>query len=249
MFVPLHDENRLKSIRFQYVTVALIVLNILVYVFEQTDIGDALLGSFALIPSELLGVSIPAGAVPGSVPEPATLLSYMFFHGSIYHLAGNMLFLWVFGDNVEDAMGHVKFLAFYLACGIFAGLTHTVIANSPLGVSLSDLASGNSDAPASVLNMPLIGASGAVAGVIAAYLMLHPRVRVWVLAFNAIPLRISAAFALGIWILMQIVMVAIPHDGPVAWWAHIGGLVAGAILVLFMRRRGVPLFDQAPSTG
>ena len=112
-----------------------------------------------------------------AVPERLTLLSYMFFHGDILHLAGNMLFLWVFGDNVEDAMGHIKFLIFYLACGVIAGLVHAWV------VPTSDA--------------PLIGASGAVAGVIAAYLMLHPRVRVWVLALKAIPLRISAAFALG----------------------------------------------------
>ena len=158
------------------------------------------------------------------VPERLTLFTYMFFHGDIFHLAGNMLFLWVFGDNVEDAMGHVRFLIFYLACGVFAGLLHAWM------VPDSDI--------------PLIGASGAVAGVIAAYLMLHPRVRVWVLAFKVIPLRISAAFALGIWILMQVVMVLLPQVGPMAWWAHIGGLIAGAVLVVFMRRPGVPLFDR-----
>jgi membrane associated rhomboid family serine protease len=161
------------------------------------------------------------------VPERLTLISYMFFHGDILHLAGNMLFLWVFGDNVEDAMGHVKYLIFYLACGVFAGLTHAWM------VPDSD--------------SPLIGASGAVAGVIAAYLMLHPRVRVWVLALKAIPLRISAAFALGLWILIQVVMVLLPQVGPVAWWAHIGGLLAGAVLVVFMRRSGVPLFDKRVS--
>ena len=249
MFVPLHDENGLRSIKFQYVTVALIAINVLVYLFEQTGVGDALLASFALIPGELLGVGLPGGTQPeglnmGAIPEPATLLSYMFFHGGLYHLAGNMLFLWVFGDNVEDALGHVRFLAFYLACGVFAGLTHAFIANSSLGSSLSGLAAGVGEVPVSALDMPLIGASGAVAGVIAAYLMLHPHVRVWVLAFNAIPLRISAAFALGVWIAMQIVMVLVPQAGPVAWWAHIGGLMAGAILVVFMRRPGVPLFDK-----
>jgi membrane associated rhomboid family serine protease len=113
---------------------------------------------------------------------------------------------------------------FYLVCGIFAGLTHAWM------MPESD--------------MPLIGASGAVAGVIAAYIMLHPRVRVWVLAFRFIPLRISAALALGAWILTQLVMVALPQIGPVAWWAHIGGLVAGAALILVMRRPGVPLFDK-----
>ncbi len=254
MFVPLHDDNRLSSIRYQYVTVALIAINVLVYIFEQTTVGDALLASFALIPGELLGVGLPGGSLPegiasAAIPEPATLLSYMFFHGGIYHLAGNMLFLWVFGDNVEDALGHGRFLFFYLACGVFAGLTHTLIASSSIGPSLSELVPLDGELPASVLDMPLIGASGAVAGVIAAYLMLHPHVRVWVLAFNAIPLRISAAFALGLWVVMQIVMVLVPQAGPVAWWAHIGGLIAGAVLVVLLRRRGVPLFDKGLSLG
>ena len=139
------------------------------------------------------------------------------------------LFLWVFGDNVEDAMGHLKFLFFYLACGVAGGLLHAWVE------------------PGS--ESPLIGASGAVAGVIAAYLVLHPRVRVWVLALKAIPLRISAAFALGLWILIQVVMVLLPQVGPVAWWAHIGGLIAGAVLVVFLRRPGVPLFDRGYGYG
>jgi membrane associated rhomboid family serine protease len=92
--------------------------------------------------------------------------------------------------------------------------------------------------------IPLIGASGAVAGVIAAYLVLHPKVRVWVLAFRFIPLRISAMWVLGAWVITQFVMLFIPETGPVAWWAHIGGLIAGAVLIVFMRRPGVPLFDQ-----
>jgi membrane associated rhomboid family serine protease len=228
MFVPLHDENTLKSIRFQYVTLALIVLNIVVYLFEQSGMQEAAIAGFAIIPKELFDTSLlpidPGAPVGPAYPEQLTLLTYMVFHGDILHLAGNMLFLWVFGDNVEDAMGHIRFLFFYLACGIFAGLVHAWI------VPDSD--------------SPLIGASGAVAGVIAAYLMLHPRVRVWVLALKAIPLRISAALALGLWILIQVVMVLLPQMGPVAWWAHIGGLVAGAILVIFLRRPGVPLFDK-----
>jgi membrane associated rhomboid family serine protease len=232
MFVPLHDENTLKSIRFQFVTLALIVINVLVYLFEVSGIDDAVVASFAIIPKELFDTSLlpieaPAPLQVPVVPESLTLISYMFFHGDILHLAGNMLFLWVFGDNVEDAMGHMRFLIFYLACGIFAGLTHAWMVPDS--------------------ESPLIGASGAVAGVIAAYLMLHPRVRVWVLALKAIPLRISAAFALGIWILIQIVMVLLPQVGPVAWWAHIGGLIAGAVLVVFFRRAGVPLFDRRVS--
>jgi membrane associated rhomboid family serine protease len=148
----------------------------------------------------------------------------MFIHGDILHLSGNLLFLWVFGDNVEDALGHVKFLVFYLVCGVAAGLAHAVMQPDS--------------------SIPLIGASGAVAGVIAAYLILHPRVRVWVLVFRFIPVRITAALALGAWILTQIVMLLLPEGDLVAWWAHVGGLMAGAALVLIMRRRGVRLFDR-----
>jgi membrane associated rhomboid family serine protease len=229
MFIPIRDDNTLKSIKFQYVTLLLIAINVAVYVFEVAVNQQSLVASFAVIPTELLK---PAGTDlvlvspdPVQIPEPFTLLSYMFFHGDLLHLGGNMLFLWVFGDNVEDALGHMKYLVFYLACGVFAGLVHAWMT------------------PAS--DVALIGASGAVAGVIAAYLMLHPRVNVWVLAFKIIPLRISAAFVLGLWVATQIAMVLIPQVGPIAWWAHIGGLIAGAVLVVFLRRPGVPLFDKA----
>lgn len=234
MFVPLGDDNSLKAIRFQYVTVVLIVVNILVFLIEGVGGGaeSAFVSSFALVPYEFFQVHLMGGVAPFSndtvaVPERATVLSYMFFHGDVMHLLGNMLFLWVFGDNVEDAMGHARFLAFYLACGVAAGLMHALmLPESP-------------DA--------LIGASGAVSGVIAAYLMLHPRVAVWVLALKFIPLRISAAWVLGLWIVFQIVMVAFPSagdPGPTAWWAHIGGLIAGAVLIPLVRRQGVPLFGR-----
>lgn len=227
MFVPLHDENPLRSISFQLVTTALIVANVVVFLLEASLPPDVIMG-FAVIPAELLGTtSLVLG--PGSrealaVPEQLTLVAYMFFHGDILHLASNMLFLWVFGDNVEDAMGHARFLVFYLACGIAGGLAHALMVPNS--------------------SVPLIGASGAVAGVIAAYLMLHPRVRIWCLVFRFFPMRISAALALGAWIVLQVVMVLMPEVGPVAWWAHIGGLAAGAVLILFMRRPGVPLFDR-----
>lgn len=229
MFIPIYDQNPLRSIQFQAVTASIILVNVAIFVLEVAGLPDQVIMGFALVPSELFGL---ANAGPGAVaptgeigiPDRLTLLSYMFFHGDIVHLFGNMIFLWVFGDNVEDALGHFRFLLFYLASGIAAGLTHALL------LPTSD--------------MPLIGASGAVAGVIAAYLMLHPRVRVWVLVFRFIPIRISAAFALGAWILTQFVMVLLPQVGPVAWWAHIGGLVAGAVLVVFMRRPGVPLFDR-----
>jgi len=231
VFIPLHDTNPLKRIRFQYVTVALIAINVAIYVilvsgwFVPADEEEV--ASFAVIPAKLL-----AGGTSGEMifatgvdmPERFTLISYMFMHGSWIHLIGNMLFLWVFGDNIEDAMGHWRFIMFYLMCGIFAALLHTWIN------------------PAS--EIPLVGASGAVAGVIAAYFILHPKVKVWVLALWRIPIRITAAWALGAWIVIQFASLLFEGEENVALWAHIGGLLAGATLILFMRRRGVMLFDR-----
>jgi membrane associated rhomboid family serine protease len=239
LFVPLWDKNPIETLRFQFVTLGLVLANIVVFVCFS-DTGPALLGAFsserlaslAIIPRELLGYSAPEPAsgvfptAPITFPEGATLITYMFLHADWIHLIGNMLFLWTFGDNVEDAMGHLKFLMFYLMCGIFAGLVHVV------SQSGSDV--------------PLIGASGAVAGVIAAYLMLHPNVRVWCLVLFKIPIRLSAGVLLTAWIGLQIYNVATSAGGPTAWWAHIGGFIAGAILVLFMRRPNVPLFDKGP---
>jgi membrane associated rhomboid family serine protease len=229
VFIPLSDENPLRAIRFQWMTVGLIAANVLVFIWQNATFGQSAAASFAVIPAELFQVRIFGGSAHGpydmvAIPESVTLLSYMFLHGDIFHLLSNMIFLWVFGDNVEDAMGHLKFVVFYLLCGIAGGLLHAlVLPNSKL---------------------PLIGASGAIAGVIAAYLLLHPRVLVWVLAFRIIPLKIRAAWVLGLWVVTQLVMVMLNQTDQVAWWAHIGGMVAGAVLVLFMRRPGVRLFDR-----
>jgi membrane associated rhomboid family serine protease len=235
VFVPLWDLNPVKRVRFQYVTLALILINCAVYFFFQMGVlymvDDTILVGFAVIPNELVQQGFlqqPVTAVPAPiilVPEGLTLVTYMFLHGNFMHLLGNMVFLWVFGDNVEDAMGHVRFLFFYMICGIFAGVTHAMISSQS--------------------NVPMIGASGAVAGVIAAYLMLHPNVRLWVLVLFRLPLRVSAGFALLFWIGLQILNVIVDTQDNTAWWAHIGGLVAGAVLVLFMRRPDVPLFDRA----
>jgi membrane associated rhomboid family serine protease len=229
VFLPIHDDNPLRHITFQYVTLGLIALNLACYAFEASGIDLAVITSFAVVPAELMAVRVFGGHALISndvlpIPEAATLLTYMFFHGDLLHIAGNMMFLWVFGDNVEDACGHVRFLLLYLAGGIIAGLLH--VAMQP-----------GSEAP-------LVGASGAVAGIIAAYLVLHPRVLVWVIAFKFIPLRVSAMWVLGAWIALQVLMLFVKQTGPVAWWAHIGGIIAGAILIVALRRPGVPLFDQ-----
>ena len=234
VFIPLSVDNPLRSIRFQWVTVAIIAANVLVFIWQVSPGGAAMAASFAVVPSELFRAHIFGGAVVSPnesihVPEGLTLITYQFLHGDIIHIASNMLFLWVFGDNVEDDLGHAKYLIFYLACGIAGGLMHAWMQ------------------PTSTL--PLIGASGAVAGVIAAYLMLHPRVMVWVLAFRIIPLRISAFWVLGLWVLTQFAMIFFGPKDQVAWWAHIGGIAMGAVLVLFLRRPGVPLFDRRLSAG
>jgi rhomboid family protein len=228
MFVPISDDNPMRHLPFQYVTVGLIAVNIAVYVvFISGFVADALVPvaySFGLIPAVFNHFeTLPAGY--DIIPEPLTLISYQFLHGGVVHLISNLAFLWVFGDNVEDAMGHLRFLAFYLLCGIGAGLVYELA--DPMSES------------------PLVGASGAVSGVIAAYLMLHPKVKVWVLVMWRLPLRLPAAWVLGFWVLLQVVMVIVANeDDHVAWWAHIGGLATGAVLVIFMRRRGVPLFDR-----
>lgn len=228
MFIPLSDQNSLKYIDVHYVTLGLIAANVLIFGVFQSGIlfpeavHFAIATGLGVVPGELLD-NLPARG-PIGIPESATLVSYMFLHGGWMHLIGNMLFLWVFGDNVEDALGHWRFLIFYLACGIFAGLAHAWI--SPTS------------------NIPLVGASGAVAGIVAAYLMLHPNVRIWILLLGRLPLKLSAFWVLGGWIVFQFYNVLVAIDDVVAWWAHIGGLVAGAVLIVIMRRPGVPLFDR-----
>ena len=228
IFIPVSDDNPLRFVPYQWVTVGLIAVNVIVFLWQIAGIGPSVGASFALVPSELFQVGIFGGSAQGrydtvSVPEGYTLLTYMFFHADILHLSSNMLFLWVFGDNVEDGMGHLKYLIFYLVCGVAGGLAHAWML------------------PASWL--PLVGASGAVAGVITAYLVLHPRVRVWVLAFRVIPMRITAVWVLGVWAATQVFMLLFSRGDQVAWSAHIGGMIAGAALILVLRRPGVPLLD------
>lgn len=227
MFIPLHDRNALKHIRKQYVTLGLILANVVTHALA-TLAPDALyeLGVYGMgfIPAVAFNIAELDPSLV-LVPESATYITYAFLHGSWLHLGSNMLFLWVFGDNVEDAMGHFKFLFFYLACAAAGALVHGLVL------------------PAS--QAPLIGASGAVSGVVAAYLMLHPKVRVWVLVFMRFPLPLPAFIPLLFWVGQQFVMLVIDGDGNVSWGAHVGGILAGAILVLFLRRPGVPLFDRA----
>ncbi|MGN6143098.1 MAG: rhomboid family intramembrane serine protease [Mesorhizobium sp.] len=226
MFIPLYDSNHLRSISLQYVTFGLIALNVVAYLC--TTLGGeqftnaAVLG-LGFIPSV---VHHTAALAPQFVviPESLSYISYAFLHADIFHLGGNMLFLWVFGDNVEDALGHVRYLVFYLACAVAGAVVHGLVAPDS--------------------QEPLIGASGAIAGVVTAYLILFPRVKVWILAFARIPLRIPAYIVLALWIFLQVVMFLAGGEDQVSWACHVGGIVAGAVLVLILRRRGVPLDDE-----
>lgn len=225
MFIPLHDANTLKHIRVQYVTIGLILANVAVWAF--TAISPETVGELAA-----LGLGyIPAVAYDQAyldpdlvlVPEDLTYITYAFVHLDVWHLGSNMLFLWVFGDNIEDALGHVKYAFFYLACAALAALAHLLF---------------NLDG-----NGPLIGASGAVAGVMGAYVLLYPHARVFVLARIVwlIPLPVPAFWMLGFWIASQVFYLVVGAEGGVAWWAHIGGFLAGLALAPLLRRRGVPL--------
>jgi membrane associated rhomboid family serine protease len=226
VFLPLHDENPLRVIPFQLVTGVLIVACVAAYLW-QVSLSDNDLAQLhlqlGLIPALLLGGAAGANATLTMVPPEATAVSSLFLHGGWLHLGANMAYLWVFGDNIEDAMGHTRFLAFYLLCGVIAGVTHAAF---------------NPDSFA-----PLIGASGAVSGVLGAYVMLHPRVRILILAFNRFPLSVPAYLLLIAWLAYQLYAAVASSDSAIAWWAHIGGFVAGMILVVPFKRASVPLFD------
>ena len=223
MFIPLHDDAPLRIIRFQLVNGALIAVNVLVLLYSHLLLGGTGEEQFQMVTGIIPAVLYDRAALPSDlvhIPEQLTLLTYMFVHADWFHLLTNMLFLWVFGDNVEDAYGHVGYLVFYLFCGVAAGFIHAVMF------------------PAS--EMPLIGASGAVSGVLAAYLVLFPRARVWILVLFRLPLRVPAALALIAWIVVQMVsLFALTDDESVsvAWWAHIGGFATGLVITFLLRGR------------
>jgi membrane associated rhomboid family serine protease len=209
--IPLRDV--IPSRTTPGVTIALIVLNVLVYLFQLmlTERGqDAFLMAFGVVPAYFSIVS---------------MFTSMFVHGGLAHLAGNMLFLWIFGDNVEDRLGHGRFIAFYLLCGVAAALAQ---------ISLN---------PDSVV--PMVGASGAIAGVMGAYLVLYPRSRVLMLfPFPVFLFELPAIVFLVVWFFVQFLngvnqLPIFEKDaisGGVAFWAHVVGFVAGLILVVFMKR-------------
>jgi membrane associated rhomboid family serine protease len=220
MVLPLYDDNPFKLPVRPIVTWLLILTNILVFVVEISG-GDndaqILAGAFGVTPTLLLGGS------PAGLPPPVlTLVTYMFLHANIGHIFGNMIFLWVFGDDVEEALGRGRFLLFYLLCGVIGAVVF--VASDPQ------------------FQGPLIGASGAISGVVIAYVMLRPCAKVTVL-FAVIPLRISAYWVIGIFALTQLINLESAGKSDVAYWCHLGGMIAGAVLFPLMRLPGVQLFE------
>jgi rhomboid family protein len=220
--IPLKDDNPTRTVPF--VTMALIAANSLVFLWELSltpERQQQAILSLAVVPSELSRIaSLGTDAL---LYNGMTLVTAMFVHGSLLHLAGNMLYLWIFGNNIEDVMGHVRFAVFYLLCGLAATLTQ-VAAN-----------------PAS--RAPMIGASGAIAGVLGAYLILFPTARVLTLFYLIVFVRVvpvPAVIILGVWFLLQLVSAGEIAPGGVAWFAHIGGFVAGLAFIVPFRRRRPP---------
>jgi len=227
---PLSDDN--PHLTTPVITWGVMAVCVLVFLWQLTlgeQGGQAAFFAYGMVPDRLLGdAELPPGVA--TVPAWMTVFTSMFMHGGWLHLGGNMLYLWIFGDNVEDSMGHGRFAVFYLICGVAASLAQ----------ALADPGS----------QIPVIGASGAIAGVLGAYILLHPRATVRTLIFLGFfvtILHIPAIYVLGFWFLIQFVSaVATPLEGGgVAFWAHLGGFVAGMVLVPVFRRRGVGLW-QAP---
>ena len=236
MVIPLHDDN--PTTTRPIVTVGVMVACVLVYIAQHVLVSDAVTTraayAFGVVPAVLSGRE----ALPDElyvIPAWGTVLTSMFMHGGFWHLAGNMLYLWIFGNNIEDAMGHGRFLAFYLLCGV-AAVVAQVLPN-----------------PGSII--PMVGASGAISGVLGAYMLLFPRARVLLglpLGFVLVQLgRVPAIWVLAAWFAMQLVMGLITAaratgetQGGIAFGAHIGGFIAGLVLVAIFKKRSVPLWRR-----
>ena len=228
--IPLRDTIPTRT--FPWMTIALIGANVLVFL-HQLGLGfeheAAFVAVFGAVPAQFTGAAAHAAPV---LPPGLTIATSMFLHGGVLHLLGNMVFLWIFGNNVEDATGHVRFLVFYLVCGAAAAAAHIVTH------------------PAS--NVPMVGASGAISGVLGAYFLLYPHARIVTLlwfGFFAQTARIPAFVFLGFWFLAQFFSwsVAGGDGGGVAFTAHIGGFVAGLLLLVPFKQRRTRLWS--PLTG
>ncbi len=227
-FIPLDDDTPRLLIRKPWVTWALLAVCLLMFGLESRSAETTIAYFLGLgaIPAVLSGAADLAPEFHLISPY-LTLITYMFLHGDSLHLVGNLLFLWVFGDNIEDSMGHWRYLAFFLLCGVIAALIQ--ILSDPLS------------------QRPLIGASGAVSGILGAYLMLHPRAKVLIPVFFY-PVQLRAWFLLIGWMAFQFFSLATAtgtQQTAIAWYAHIGGFLAGALLIIPFRYKTIPLFGSS----
>lgn len=231
MFLPIRDDN--PHTVTPVVTYAMLAICAAVFLWQASlgaAEGQRAIFAFGFTPAFFFGGGAPPGL--SAVPAWATVLTSMFMHGGWMHLAGNMLYLWIFGDNVEASLGRARYLAFYLLCGAAAALAQGLAA------------------PGSAV--PMVGASGAISGVLGAYLVLHPRANIKVLVLLIVfvtVINVPAFIVLGFWIVGQLVSSAAADAGQpgVAFIAHIGGFAAGAVLVFFFKKRGVRAFDAPHS--
>lgn len=207
--IPYKDDNPAE--RFPFITIALIVINVLVFFVEilHPSGQKKIIFEYGAIPYEMLSFS--AGAVQST-------FSSMFLHGGLFHIGGNMLYLWIFGNNIEDRLGHFKFLLFYMLCGVVAAYSHALTQPGSL--------------------IPMIGASGAVSGVLGAYLLLYPRAKVHTLLFFGFfvqTVQLPAVIVIGFWAVIQIIngiiSKSLVNQGGVAWFAHIGGFLFGLLII------------------
>ncbi len=227
-FLPLFDDN--PPSRRPLITWMIMMVCILVFLYQtglENESERIFIYSYGAIPVLILGTEIRPDFF-AALPSEATVITSVFMHGGWLHLGGNMLYLWIFGDNVEDAMGAVKFTIFYLLCGIAATLSHIVIDPSSI--------------------TPLVGASGAIAGILASYLMLFPHAKVRTLVFIIVFVRWVSLPAIAVlmgWLLIQFLSAPTSlngNAGGVAYFAHLGGFAAGFILTPFFKRRGMVIF-------
>ncbi len=227
--IPLKDDNptEIKPI----VTIGFIVACVLVFLYQvslQAKLGEIFVYQYGAIPAVVFGYAdLPPELV--AIPAYSSLMTSMFLHGGWMHLIGNMMYLWIFGNNIEDVMGHVKFVVFYVLCGLLAALSHAAIDSGS--------------------TVPMVGASGAISGILGAYILLYPRARVLVLipfGFFSQMIYIPAGIVLGLWFLMQLFSGGMSignQGGGVAFFAHIGGFVVGMALIPFFKHSHVKFFN------
>lgn len=231
MVLPLHDDNPTRSLPVVTITFIAVCVAVFVWQFSLGPAGtERVIYALGVIPAVLLGYKdLPPDLA--LIPPTASAFTSMFLHGGLLHLLGNMLYLWVFGNNVEDAMGRGRFIAFYLICGIVAVLAQAL--------------------PAPHSTVPMVGASGAISGVLGAYMLLFPHARVLLglpLGFFIFRIgRFPAVWVLAAWFLMQLVMnhlsIASEADGGVAFRAHIGGFIAGVVLIPLFKHRNIRMWQ------